>query len=371
MKEITQLLEEFWIVKDKNTTDYYRIKRSIDNQMKNFLTDFVGWKLFVTNKLIKLEKLPAEAHPFMGIQRFESVNEYMLLCALLIYLDEKRDGTHFLLSELIENIEKIIAGYADIDLTRFTDRRSLIKVLKFAVEMSMLKISDGSIEAAEQDQSKEVLYENTGLSKFFSVNHDSSISEYTDYHDFENRSSLYTDDETDMVRTNRVYRRLLLQPSMYWDSDDDMDSIYLINQRQYIYKHLDKYVGGRLDIHTGAAFYMISEDNVFGKIHPSEKSISGFIALMCGKIREDIATINNSKIFLTETEFELTILKYKELFFKGLSKELRDMSNEKFTFLVKKYMFEWQLAEESEDGYYLCDGIYKTAGRYPKDFKEE
>lgn len=55
MKEITQLLEEFWIVKDKNTTDYYRIKRSIDNQMKNFLTDFVGWKLFVTNKLIKLE----------------------------------------------------------------------------------------------------------------------------------------------------------------------------------------------------------------------------------------------------------------------------------------------------------------------------
>ena len=371
MEEITQLLEEFWIVKDKNTPDYYRIKRSIDNQMKRFLTDFVGWKLFVSNKLIKLEKLPAEAHPFMGIQRFESVNEYMLLCALLIYLDEKMDGTHFLLSELIENIEKIIDGYADIDLTRFTDRRSLIKVLKFAEEMSMLKISDGSIEAAEQDQSKEVLYENTGLSKFFSVNHDSSISDYKDYHDFENRGSLYTDDEKGMARTNRVYRRLLLQPAMYWNTDDDMDSIYLKNQRQSVYKYFDKYVGGRLDIHNGAAFCMISEDNVFGKIHPSEKSISGFVALMSGRIREDIATIDKLKIYLTETELDLTILKYKELFFKGMSKELRDMSDEKFTFLVKKYMLAWQLAEERDDGYYLCDGIYKTAGRYPKDFKEE
>ncbi|MCR5817055.1 MAG: TIGR02678 family protein [Ruminococcus sp.] len=371
MEEFTELLDSFWIVRDNDSSDYYKVKRSIDSNMKKFLTEFVGWKLFVNNKLIKLEKLPAEAHPFMGIQRFDSINEYMLLCALLIYLDDKMDGTHFLLSELIESIEKIIDGYADIDLTRFADRKSLVKVLKFAEEMSMLRISDGSIEAVERNQSKEILYENMGLSKYFSVNHDSVISDYTDYRDFESRDTLYTDDETGMARTHRVYRGLLLQPAMYWDSNDDMDSIYLKNQRQSVYRYLDKYVGGRLDIHNGAAFLMVSEDEVFGSVHPSDKSISGFIALMCSKVREKYSFGGYSKMIMSAAELDIFILECKEYFFKGLSKELREMTDERFTSLVKKNMADWQLIEPCEDGYYLRDGVYKTAGRYPKDYKEE
>ena len=46
------------------------------------------------------------------------------------------------------------------------------------------------------------------------------------------------------------------------------------------------------------------------------------------------------------------------------------MTDERFTSLVKKYMADWQLIEPCEDGYYLRDGVYKTAGRYPKDYKE-
>ena len=65
MNEFVELLDNFWIVRDENPTDYFRIKRSIDNSMKRFISDYAGWKLIINNKVIKLEKTPAEADASM------------------------------------------------------------------------------------------------------------------------------------------------------------------------------------------------------------------------------------------------------------------------------------------------------------------
>ncbi len=372
MNEFTELLENFWIVRDENRADYVRIKYAIDNSMKHFISDFIGWKLIMNNKLIKLEKIPAEAHSFMGIQEFESTNDYCLLCALLIYLDDKYDGEQFLLTELIENVEKIISGIVDMDFTRFTDRKSLVRMLKFAQDIGLLKISEGSLEHVENDREKEILYENTGLSGYFSIHHDKDFSSFESYKDFENNELLYSDKDKGYLRKSRVYRRLLLQPAMYWNSKDDMDSLYVKNHRNNIANRIDKYIEGRLDIHNSSAFYMLNEENSFGNIHPSDKMISGFTALLCSKIKSNILNTslmpNNFRFFIEKENFEAFILNCRNDFKRGLSKEFREMSDEKLIKAVSEYMICWMMIEEYNGGYYICDGAFKTSGKYPKDF---
>ncbi len=373
MTEFTELLENFWFLRENDSGEYFRIRRAADDKMRKFLNEFVGWNIISNNKLVKLEKTPAEAKPFMGIPSFENKNDYCLLCALLIYLDDKFDGEQFLLTEMIESMEKIIGSVIEIDFTKFSDRKSLVRVLKFAQNISLLKISDGSIENLENDRDKQILYENTGLSAYFSVNHNIDIFDFTSYRDFEKHTDLYTDNNTGYARTNRVYKRLLLQPAMYWESKDDKDSIYLKNQRNSVRKYLDGYLGGRLDIHNGAAFYMLDETDTFGKIHPSDNALSGFVSLMCKELRSfhDLSLPQNDthKYPVSTERFHTFILECKKKYENGLGKQLREMSDNKFISLVTEYFSDWMLIEKTENGYNLCDGIYKTEGHFPENYQ--
>ena len=79
MNEFTQLLENFWIVREKDSESYFRIKRAVNNtKMKRFLNQFAGWNIVVNNRLIKIEKIPAQAMPFMGIQSFQDKKDYCI-----------------------------------------------------------------------------------------------------------------------------------------------------------------------------------------------------------------------------------------------------------------------------------------------------
>ena len=69
MNELRTLLEEFWICRDADKEEYYRVRRDVPNFQK-FVREQLGWKLIHTENLIKLEKVPAHAEGFMGIQEF-------------------------------------------------------------------------------------------------------------------------------------------------------------------------------------------------------------------------------------------------------------------------------------------------------------
>ena len=373
MKEFTELLEHFWFVKDNDSTDYFRIRRAIDDKTKRFLNESVGWNMIVNHKIVKLEKIPAKAYPFMGIQSFDDKKDYCLFCALLIFLDGKMESEQFLLTEMIESMEKIIGNVIDVDFTRFTDRKSLVKVLKFAQNMSLIVISDGTIDNLESDRNKQILYENTGLCAYFSVNHSKDIFHFQNYRDFENQTDMYLDNDTGYARTNRVYRKLLLQPAVYWESKNDTDSIYLKNQRKSIEKNLNHYLDGRLDIHNGCAFYLLDEDHTFGKVHPSESMLSGFATMVCAELRNTYAHFlpynDTHKYYLETTTFDHILLECKKKFESGLGKQLRELSDDKFTALVTDYFCDWQFLEKTNNGYFVCDGIYKTAGKFPEDYQ--
>ena len=83
MSAISLLLDNYWIIRETNKIEYYSIKHELSNkETMRFIQEMLGWKLIHTDNLLKLEKTPAHAKSFMGIQEFSETRDYCLLCAV-------------------------------------------------------------------------------------------------------------------------------------------------------------------------------------------------------------------------------------------------------------------------------------------------
>lgn len=184
MYEFRALLDRFWITKADNKELYYSLKRT-QPEYKKFLNEQLGWNFIVNESVIKLEKVPPMAMPWMGIQEFSDKMDYCLLCALLLYLSDLDDEEQFLLSSLTEAVETFTKDIISVDWTRFPHRKSMVRVLRYAQNIGLILVYDGSSESFSGNQKQEVLYENTGLSRHFPVHFGRDILHCNSVSDFE------------------------------------------------------------------------------------------------------------------------------------------------------------------------------------------
>lgn len=375
MNEIRTLFEKFWICKDSDKETYYKVKRDIPNFQK-FVREQLGWKLVHTENLLKLEKIPAHAESFMGIREFVDILDYCILCVVLMFLEDREEGEQFLLSELIGYVETKLKGLIIIDWTSFSQRKSLVRTLQYMEKMQMLRVYEGSSEAFGPEMGQEVLYENTGYSKYFATTFPMDISGFETWEDFEKKQFDEQQDDRGTVRINRVYRQLSVCPAMYWENNADVDSLYLKNQRYWVAKYLGENLGGSLRIHKNAAFFMLDEDDCYGKVHPRDAMLPEIILLICAQLQEDLI---NKKILMQEDEtilinvdeFEGKILECKKCWGKAWSKEYREMDDKRLIATVKNYMMDWMMIWEEEGMIRIYAAVGKQMGFYPDDFVEE
>ena len=146
MNTIQTLIDRFWVVKEQDRDLYHRLRIDI-SAAEHFARDYPGWRLMMNERLLKLEKLPSHAQPWMGIADFTETTDYILFCALLIFLEDLEDQEAFLLSELIDRMEIQLKPVMELDWTRFTLRKSLIRVMQFAQKRYLLVIHEGNIDA--------------------------------------------------------------------------------------------------------------------------------------------------------------------------------------------------------------------------------
>ena len=144
MKPLEILLSKRWILKDREKELYYQLKDEI-GKSRDFLTEKLGYQAIITPNLIKLEKIPAYAQNWMGIQDFSDHLEYIFLCMILMFLEDRDAGEQFVLSMLTEYIQANIKE-EQIDWTIYSYRRHLVKVMKYCVKIGILEIDDGSGE---------------------------------------------------------------------------------------------------------------------------------------------------------------------------------------------------------------------------------
>ncbi len=373
MKEFEALLENFWIVKEQEPDLFQRVKDAC-GKLKPFVESKLGYRLLVNPAVIKMEKLPAEPESWMGIERFTTQMEYALLCILLVFLEDYGKQEQFVLSQLTDFIKANYGGADPLDWTMYRHRFYVVRVLNFAQEYGFFLIDDGDSDLFTADSGTEVLYESTGISRYFARNFYRNILSFESIEDLlkNNLPELYQD--RGIVRRQRVYRRLFLSPAVIPQGPDDQDFLYLKNFRSMIQKELADLLDSELHIHKSCALVILNEDKNFRMTLPDQKVITAIVLQICTATRALIEggglTLNeDDTVVLSLEQLEQIIDDCREINRRGWSKEFREMPSDElyqgiieymegFSLLKKKNAYEWILLPPAG----------KISGRYPRDF---
>lgn len=374
MNALEILLGRRWILKSRDRELYYQVKDQL-GAVKRFLTEKLGYQVIVNPYLIKAEKMPAKPENWMGILEFHHKIEYVFFCIVLMFLEEKEAEEQFVLSELTEYIQ---GQYREeqVDWTIYSFRRHLIKVLKYCVSCGILNVDDGNEESFARDDSSEVLYENTGVSRYFMKNFTQDIMGFSSPEDFQKEEWIGVDEDRGIVRRQRVYRRLLMTMGMYRDPETEEDFAYVKNFRNMIQGELSEFLDCELHVHRSGAFLILGDDCRMGRCFPEENTLSDIVLLVNSLIGEKIQEGKivpgaEEQILLPREAFLGILEECRERYSRGFIKTYREMTTKEFCQEVLSYMKELSLIEERRGDIWVSGAAGKIAGQYPKDFLEE
>lgn len=380
MKELIYLLENKWVIRERDKDLYYNIKDSIKD-FRDFIKDKLGYQLIINSDFIKLEKIPGKAEPWMGIESFDSNVEYALLCLVLMFLEDKEKGEQFVLSQLTDYI---LTQWPDkdnpIDWTKYDLRKRFIKVLKYCSSTYLIKTNDGNEMFFADSLDAEVLYENIGMSKYLVNRFWDDISEFASYKDFEDNEYNKFEEDKGIIRKNRVYRSLIMSPVVYKYDGYENDLVYIKNYRSMLENDISKYIDGSLHIHKNSSMILLP-DGSYKDVFPNNKNISDIVLQMCYLIRKELQEIcedsNNGnivtdgKIDMPLESFHDLIKKCRELYLEGWSKNFREMSVNK---LIDEVIYEMKnfnmiQVDKINDRIIILPLAGKFIGKYSKDYK--
>ena len=373
MNTLEILLGRRWILKARDKELYNRMKDEAGT-VKKFLTEKMGYQVIVNPYLVKVEKVPAKPERWMGIPDFTEPIEYAFFCLILMFLEDKEAQEQFVLSELTEYVQ---GQYVEeqIDWTVYSYRRHLIKVMKYCVTVGILNVDDGSEEGFARDYSGEVLYENTGVSRFFMRNFTQNIMDYSSYTDFLKADWIDVDEDRGIVRRQRIYRSLLMTMGIYRTPENEEDFAYLRNYRNMIQGELEGFIPCELQVYRSSAFLILGEDSHMGRCIPEENTLSD-ILLLCGLLlrekvdRGEYEVGKDENIPITREAFRGLLQECKERFGKGFNKTYREMVTEEFFREISAYLLHLELVEEQRDDVLIRPVLGRVVGKYPADFEE-
>ena len=372
MKPLEILLSKRWILKDREKELYYQLKDEI-GKSRDFLTEKLGYQAIITQNLIKLEKIPAYAQNWMGIQDFSDHLEYIFLCMILMFLEDRDAREQFVLSMLTEYIQANIKE-EQIDWTIYSYRRHLVKVMKYCVKIGILEIDDGSEDSFIKSDEGEVLYQNTGASRYFMKNFSRDISDYQSQEDFLKEDWIGMNEDRGIIRRQRVYRSLLMSPGIYLNDDTEEDFAYVRHYRGMIEEELNRFFDCELQVHKTSAFLIMGEDSNLGRSFPEENTLSDIVLLWCNLFRQKIADGSievpaGEDIVISRQQFLTISEECKRQYGSGWIKTYREMTMGEFCKKLKEYMIFMEMIMEKYDQIIVYPIVGKVAGCYPKDFK--
>lgn len=238
----------------------------------------------------------------------------------------------------------------------------------------MIRARDGRSEGFGSEAGQEVLYENTGYSKYFATSFPTDISGYESWRDFEKTDFDEIEQDKGASRVNRVYRQLAVCPAMYWDGNEDADGLYLKNQHQWVARYLQQNLGGNLDIYRNMACLTLDESDCYGAVHPRDAMLPEAVLLICARIQDELTKeklkkAENECIYISKEKFSELVRNCREEWKKGWSKEFREMEEAKLIETVRVYMENWMLIRCEQDQVVILPAAGRLAGFYPKDFE--
>lgn len=381
MRELICLLENRWVIRERDKDLYYEVKDNI-KLFKDFIKEKLGYQIIVTSDFIKMEKIPGQVEPWMGIEEFDSKIEYLLICVILMFLEDKEKGEQFVLSQLTDYIQtRWIDNDNPIDWTKYDLRKKFIKVLKFCLSNYLIKNNDGDEMLFADNLSTEVLYENTGMSKYLVNRFWNDISEFSSYKDFEDNEYNRFEEDKGVIRKNRVYRSLIMSLVVYKYDGYENDLIYIKNYRNMLEGDISKFFDSDLHIHKNCAMIMMKNSN-YRDVFPNTRNISDIILQIGYFIRcellskydsENISKIAvDGKLDISLENFKDIIKKCRDLNWEGWGKNFREMTLEKLYNEILNEMVHYRMiiVDNKNERVYILPLATKFSGKYPNDYKK-
>lgn len=376
-KELEYLLNNYWCVKEQNPKQYFEIKNNLD-YYKDFIQNKLGSRLIVNDRFIKLEKIPAVPKSYMGISSFSDPLEYIILCIILLYLEDKPKLEQFILSNLIEFITNT-ATTLEIDNVPnwniFHHRKCLINVINHLKELNIIKVVEEEKNFTE-DMRAEALYEATGLSNYYVREFKNNILEYKELNDYVIDEFYYQNEFQGDVRRYKVYRHLLYSLASYTDELTEFEIDYLRRFRGSICQEIEKYTSSELEITKNMALLLYDTETREKFDFPNNKAISDIVLLVNANIVKKIELNelmpNENEVVNIKKEHLDRIIKetrqeYKEYF----SKNYKEMTTPNFIDEVVSYMRDYDFIIEDENGYKIYPSVSKFIGYIPKEKEEQ
>ncbi len=375
MKELEILLENYWIIKEKNIDLFHSIKDA-SPKFKGFIEEKLGYRLIINPYLIKLEKTPGRPEKWMGIRDFDSNIDYALFCMLLAFLEDRGNGDQFVLSQLTEYLQASWTSTEKLDWTLFRHRRSLVKIMRFASNMHLVKVNDGDESKFIDMADTEVLYESTGISRYFVRNFTTNILNYNTWKDIEAGEWLEADTDRGRVRRNRVYRRLVMSPAVYNEGSEDSDYAYIKNYKNMIHNDLEEMLDTSLHVHKNGAFLVYETAKQQMEVFPGNSTLSDIVLQINSEIVKmvkegQLIRREDDIIQISSSQFELIIEDCRNNYMHGWSKEYREMGIESLRTNVLEFMEGYSMVEKAGREINILPLCGKVIGFYPMNFNKK
>ena len=374
MNSFETLMSRRWILKSEDAPLYYDIKDHAKEIQKK-MQDKFGFTLIINPYLVKLEKIPGKAEGWMGIQEFTSVREYQMFCFLLMFLEDKELEEQFVLSTLTEFIQVQFPD-GEIQWTQRRTRHQLVRVLQYAVKCSLMIPYDGEEDYFLKDETSEVLYENTGISKYYMRNFTRDVMAYQKPEDFEQSEWIDMEEDRGIVRRQRIYRRLMLSCGIYKDitKTHDEDLNYIRNYRRNIEADFQSLCSCRLDVHTSSAYVILEEDSNMGTVFPKNHALHDLMLMIHEDIRKRVKqsrlSIDQQELaWLTVEEFDQNAKRLIRKYNQFLPKKYQEISVDALTLAQQLRAMEisYGFAQQQEEQLCLFPIVGKINGTYRED----
>ena len=281
-KEMSLLLNHFWITKEEHSEEYYLLKRK-QGELRKFIFKNLGSKLIVHDRFIKLEKISNVPSCDQGIDEFMTPMDYTFLFLFLLYLEDKPRGEKFILSELIEYVKNTAITF---ELTNIPDwtysshRKSLIRVINYLLKRHIITLKDEDKISFQDDQNADALYEVTGISNYLIPSFDYEIFHLEKPEEFLNHQWGEQDVDHGDIRRYNVYRNLLYLPTVYRENLTDSEYDYLKKMHKMIEKELQDFLDLSVEITQNMALIYADESTVQKDYFPNTKRLSDIVLLM-------------------------------------------------------------------------------------------